>query len=196
MLAAHPELRQLAGPLWTTGAWTIGFVSAQIGLALLVANRSWLIWLPTAYLAGPTLDHALWVLIHDCCHNLVSHRRWVNRATALIANLPMVVPAAMSFCKYHLLHHRHLGEQDLDADLAGPTESRIVGQSSVRKMLWLASMSLVLGTIRPRRMKGVPLVDRWIVINAATQLVVISVLIWWAGAAPLKYLLASTILAV
>src|ERR1700704_5099722 len=60
MLAAHPELRALAGPFPGSAAWTLVLVLAQFGVALLVGHRPWFVWLPCAYLIGATIDHALW----------------------------------------------------------------------------------------------------------------------------------------
>jgi sphingolipid 4-desaturase/C4-monooxygenase len=196
LLAAHPELRALAGPLPASAFWVVLLVSVQFGIALLVAGRPWYLWVPAAYILGATIDHALWVLIHECAHNLVFQSRLANRVIALTANLPMVFPAAMSFCKYHLLHHRHIGELDLDADLAGPTESRVVGRSTLLKTLWLAMFSLVLGTIRPRRLKRVPFFDRWTLTNAAVQIGAMAAFVALAGWAPIAYLVASAVFAV
>ena len=128
MLAAHPELRALAGPFRASAAWTLGLVFAQTGLALLVGSRPWFLWLPCAYVVGATIDHALWALIHDCSHNLVFRSRTANRVVAILANLPLVVPGAISFAKYHLLHHRNMGDLELDAGIPGPTESKVVGR--------------------------------------------------------------------
>ena len=196
LLAAHPELRALAGPQASSAAWVAALVVSQMGLAALVAGQPWYVWLPVAYVAGATIDHALWVLIHECSHNLVLPSRIGNRVVALTANLPLVFPAAMSFCKYHLLHHRHIGEMDRDADLAGPIESSIVGDSPIAKMAWLAAFTLVLGTVRPRRLKTVPFVDRWTVINFAVQAAAtasfVTIAGWWA----LAYLVASAVFAV
>ncbi len=196
VLAAHPELRALAGPLPASAIWVVFLVAAQFGIALIVAGRPWYVWAPAAYVLGATIDHALWVLIHECAHNLVFQSRLGNRVIALTANLPMVFPAAMSFCKYHLLHHRHIGELDLDADLAGPTESRVVGRSTLLKTLWLALFSLVLGTVRPRRLKQVPFFDRWTVINALVQIGAMAMFVALAGWEPLAYLAASAVFAV
>ncbi|HUK33442.1 MAG TPA: fatty acid desaturase, partial [Vicinamibacterales bacterium] len=112
MLAAHPELRELAGAQPTTALWILALVVAQLGLAVLVADRRWYIWVPVAYIVGATIDHALWALIHDSCHNLVFRWRNGNRWIAILANLPLVLPGAISFGKYHLLHHRHMGDLD------------------------------------------------------------------------------------
>jgi len=196
LLAAHPELRALAGPLPSSALWVLLLVAAQLGAALLVANQPWYIWVPAAYVIGATIDHALWVLIHECAHNLVFQSRVGNRLIALTANLPIVFPAAMSFCKYHLLHHRHIGELDFDADIAGPTESRVIGRSTLLKTMWLAAFSLVLGTVRPRRLRRVPFFDRWIVTNAIVQLGAMAALIAVAGWLPLAYLTASSVFAV
>jgi sphingolipid delta-4 desaturase len=196
ILAAHPELRRYAGPYRRSALWIAVLVALQVGVAVLVSTHPWYIWLPAAFVVGATIDHALWVLIHDCAHNLIFTNRLLNRVMALVANVPLVVPAAMSFCKYHLLHHRHMGDHDLDADLPGPVEAQVVGRSPVIKTLWIAGMTLVLGVVRPSRLKKIPIVERWTLINLATQVVAIGGLIWWLGPAPLKYLAAATVLAV
>lgn len=196
ILAAHPELRLLAGPLPQSAAWTLVLASTQLALALLLIGQPWYVWLPCAYVVGATIDHALFVLIHETAHNLVFRWRTGNRLTALLANVPLVFPAAMSFCKYHLLHHRHMGEIDLDADIPGPTEARLVGQSTAGKATWLAALALVLGTLRPRRIRSVPFLDRWTVANMLSQAGVVLAIVAWVGLEPLKYLTASMIMAV
>ena len=196
MLAAHPELRELAGPMPASAAWMAALVALQLAIAWLVGGTAWYVWLPAAYVAGATIDHALWVLIHECAHNLVFRNRFGNRIVALTANVPLLFPAAMSFCKYHLLHHRHLGELAFDADLAGPAEARIVGRSSVAKTLWVALFALVIGTVRPGRMTTVRFLDRWTAINAVTQAAAVAAIYVTLGTGPLIYLLASTVLAV
>jgi hypothetical protein len=46
---------------------------------------------------------------------------------------PHRLPAAISFRKFHLLHHRFQGDPELDADLASPLEARLVGNSTLGK---------------------------------------------------------------
>ncbi len=167
MLAAHPELRALAGTEPWSALWTLLLVVAQLALALTVGRRSWLIWAPAAYLIGATIDHALWALIHDTCHNLVFRWRTANRWVAILANLPLVVPGAISFGKYHLLHHRHMGDLDFDAGIPGPTEARVIGRSGIRKATWIAGTIFVQGVVRPSRMKKVTLLDGWTIVNIA-----------------------------
>jgi sphingolipid 4-desaturase/C4-monooxygenase len=196
ILAAHPELRTLAGPDPMSAFWIVALVTAQMAIAVAVSGTAWYVWLPLAFVVGASIDHALWVLIHECAHNLVFTNRMLNRVMAMTANIPLVVPAAMSFCKYHLLHHRHMGELALDADLSGPGEAGMVGRSSLLKTLWLAGMALVLGVVRPSRIAKIPVVERWSVTNLATQAVAMGFTIWLFGWQPVVYLTVSTVLAV
>ena len=196
ILAAHPELRELAGPTPSTGLWILTLVVAQLGLAVLVGGRSWLIWVPVAYIAGATIDHALWALIHDTCHNLVFRWRTGNRWIAILANLPLVVPGAISFGKYHLLHHRHMGDLEFDAGIPGPTEARVIGTSGVLKAAWIAGTIIVQGIVRPSRMKKITLLDGWTIVNLVIQVAAMALLVYAAGWAPLKYLLFSTVFAI
>jgi sphingolipid delta-4 desaturase len=196
ILLAHPELRALAGHHPASAVWTVALVLAQCGLALVVGNRSWIVWLPCAYVIGATIDHGLWALIHDSAHNLMFRSRTANRLIAIVANVPLVVPGAIPFCKYHLLHHRHMGDLELDAGVPGPTESRVIGRSGVAKAIWVAGTILVQGVIRPRRLTRVKLLDGWTVINIVSQIACMALMAGWAGAAPFKYLITSTVFAI
>jgi len=196
ILAAHPELRELAGPQPTTALWISSLVVVQLGLAVLVGDRPWFIWMPVAYVAGATIDHALWALIHDTCHNLVFRWRNGNRWIAIVANLPLVVPGAISFGKYHLLHHRHMGDIEFDAGMPGPTEARVIGRSSVAKAAWMTGMIVVQGIVRPSRMNKITLLDGWTLVNAAIQIAAMALLVYVAGWAPLKYLTFATVFAI
>jgi sphingolipid delta-4 desaturase len=195
VLLAHPEVRDLAGPTPASALWVGALVISQLSLALMLADRPWWLWLPVAYFVGATIDHALWVLIHECTHNLVFRRPILNRLTALVANLPFVMPAAQSFGRYHLLHHQHLGEIDYDADVPGPVESRVV-RTTLVKAAWLAAFAGVQGVIRTHRLKKVSFIDRWIVINVITEVGAMTLLYRWAGPGPLLYLLVSSICAI
>ncbi len=196
IVAAHPQVRTLAGPLPATALWITALAASQLALSIALRHSAWYVWLPIAYVVGATIDHALWVLIHDCCHHLVFKWRPGNRIMALVANLPLVFPSAMSFWKYHLVHHGHLNDVEFDPDVPGPVETRVIGASSLRKTLWLAAFPLVVGAIRPRRLVTVPFMDRWTAINFVTQAAVVTLLVAGAGWAPLMYLLASTVMAI
>ncbi|HEY6212230.1 MAG TPA: fatty acid desaturase [Vicinamibacterales bacterium] len=196
IVAAHPEVRSLAGTLPATGNWIAALVALQVALSFALARAPWYAWLPVAFVVGATIDHALWVLIHDACHLLVYKWRTGNRLIVLLGNVPLVFPSAMSFWKYHLLHHGHLNDVEFDMDVPGRAESRVVGRSSVRKTMWIAAFALVVGAVRPRRMTTVPFLDRWTAINFVTQLIAIAAIVVAAGWHPLMYLVVSTLLAI
>ena len=195
LLAAHPELRALAGPDRTSAVWIVALVLLQGALALVLRGSPWYIWFACAYVFGATIDHALWALIHECSHNLVFRSRSGNRIIAIVANLPLVLPAALSFCKYHLLHHRHLGEMEFDAGVPGPLESRIIGRSGVMKALWISAFAFIMGVVRPLRLR-IRLLDTWISANMIIQLAATGVWIALAGLQPFWYLFVSSVFAI
>jgi sphingolipid delta-4 desaturase len=195
LLAAHPELRALAGPDRSSAAWVAALVLLQGTLAIVAVRYPWYVWLPCAYVFGAAVDHALWVLIHECSHNLVFRWRNGNRMLAIFANLPLVVPAALSFCKYHLLHHRHLGELELDAGIPGPLESRLVGRSGLMKAFWISSFVVVMGIVRPLRLR-IRLLDGWTAANIVVELAAMAGFVAAAGWRPFWYLAVSTVFAI
>ncbi len=112
-----------------------------------------------------------------------------------MANIPIVIPAAIAFRRYHLLHHNHQGDTDLDADLPSPLEARLVGNSTVRKIIWLAFYFLA-QMLRVPVLQRVKLVDSWYVANAVTQAAFIAAIAFAWGFASLFYLLLSSIFAI
>ncbi|HZD30945.1 MAG TPA: fatty acid desaturase, partial [Candidatus Angelobacter sp.] len=63
------------------------------------------------------MSKALWVMIHECAHNLVFRSRLANETAAAVANLPHVLPSSSLFRQAHLRHHAHMGEYAIDSDL-------------------------------------------------------------------------------
>ncbi len=195
ILAAHPEVRALVGPARSTSMFIVGVVALQLAIALALRSAPWWILLPSAYVVGAILNHALFVLIHECTHNLVWQGTRANRLLAILANVPIVFPAAMSFRKYHLLHHKYQGDLEYDADLPSPGEARLIGNSSLRKALWMLFF-IVFEALRPVRMKKVQLFDGWTLANTVLMILFASALVWFGGWMPLLYLVLSTIFGV
>lgn len=195
MLAAHPELRTIMGPTPSSALWIAALVFTQLALTVYAANRPWWIWLPLAYFVGAFLDHGLWGFIHECSHNLVFRSRTANRLMGIFANVPIVVPASISFAKYHMIHHTHMGELALDAGVPGPTEARLIGHSSLAKALWLGLNIFIQGFVRPWRVK-VKFMDGWTLFNMAFQVACIAAIWYWVGGGAFKYLMAATAFAI
>ena len=91
----------------------------------------------------------------NAAHNLIFKKRAFNNISAIIANLPLVFPSAISFQKYHLKHHSYQGVEALDADMPYRWEAKLINNSDVRKSTLAAVLSLF-QMIRPGRMKEFP----------------------------------------
>jgi sphingolipid delta-4 desaturase len=142
LLAAHPELKALFGHDSRTALVTPLLVAAQLLLAAAAGAHAWAV-LPLAWLAGAPLTHWLAMAIHEAAHLLAARTRRGNTALALFANLPLVLPLAVSFGRYHLEHHRSLDVLGEDVDLPLAWEPRWVGRSRLRKLLWILVHPLI-----------------------------------------------------
>ena len=191
ILAKYPDIKDLAGAYRPTAFVIVLLVAAQLALAFFLRDQPvWLIFV-SAYLVGAVISHALYVMIHEAAHNLVLKSEAANKVMGIVANLPTVIPSAISFRKYHLLHHTHLGEPHGDADVPAPLEARLVGRSSWRKALWL-SLFWLAQAFRPRRVRRAKLWDVWTVTNLIVMIAV-NVAVWiWIGPLAFLFLAAST----
>jgi sphingolipid delta-4 desaturase len=195
MLKAHPELSGLFGPFLGTFPIVLAVVGLQVGLAwaLRDVGTGWL--LLCAWTVGAVANHALFVLIHECTHNLVFVRPSANLLLQLVANLPIVVPSAVSFRRYHLLHHRFQGDPQWDADLPAPFEVRFAGSSPWGKAAWMLLFPLF-QVARVLQLRSIPIVDAWWVANVAVQGAFTAAVAWGWGGGAVAYLLLSTFFSV
>lgn len=190
ILRAHPEMRRYIGKN-PVSAWLIlGLVAMQLCLAVALAGAPWWLILIVAYAVGAIIDHALFVLIHEAAHNLIFRRPVWNYLAGITANLTSVIPTAVSFKRYHLKHHSFQGVHELDADLPSEWEARLIGDSPLRKMLWLLFFPIFQLT-RPLRIKSVPFVDRWILLNWLVVLAADAIVLGTLGLPAFLYLLSA-----
>lgn len=195
LLAEHPELRSLFGPARVTGAFVVLCVAIQVIAAIALRGAPfWQVFL-AAYTVGAVTNHALWTLIHECTHNLVFKSGRANALLQIFANGPIVFPSAISFRKFHLLHHRFQGDPELDADLASPLEARLVGNSALGKALWLLTF-FMWQALRVPRLKRVDMWDGWYLLNVAWQVLFVAAVGWLAGWMGVVYLLLGSIFAI
>ena len=168
ILRKHLEIRALAGRNAWSALLIVAVVAFQVGLAwVLRAQPVWVIAL-AAFFVGAFASHDLWILIHECAHNLVFASGSANRIAAMIANLPHLLPSAISFQKYHLKHHAFQGVYELDADIPSRWEARLIGGSILGKAVWLLFFPFFQVT-RPPRLKEISLFDGWVVVNILLQ---------------------------
>lgn len=192
LLRRHPELRTLVGPDSLSAVYIVALVLAQLSLAEILRSASWASIALCACVVGAFLSHALGVLIHEASHNLVARNSNANKLWAVVANIPLVAPAAVEFRHQHLLHHRFLGDAD-GKDTQAPTraEARFVGTSALRK---LSSFTFGRFFFKSRPANRVPF-DRWLLLNWLVQVIVTAALFYFEGARAVSYLLVSALLA-
>ncbi|CAF0803950.1 unnamed protein product [Adineta steineri] len=144
MLKKYPEIKQLMGHDWRTAIQVVISVLIQIIVSILVRNSSWFTLFLTAYVIGGTVNHSLSLALHELTHNLAfGHSRPMsNRLLGFLANLPLGVPASITFKKYHLDHHRFQGDTIYDTDV--PTRLEVfLFSSRIGKFIFLVIMPLL-----------------------------------------------------
>ncbi|MBL7715307.1 MAG: fatty acid desaturase [Bdellovibrionales bacterium] len=196
MLQKYPELKTLFGNTPSTMFHILLLVGLQLTLAFLLKEQPWWAILGVAWFVGALLNHACFVMIHDATHNLVFKGTIANRFAGMVANLPIIFPVSQGFRTFHLLHHRYQGEFDRDADLSGPTEAKVVGNSTVMKILWLLFFFVIEGVVRPARLKNVKVVDSWALVNVTTQVLFTAAVAYTLGWSAVGYLVLSALFSV
>jgi sphingolipid delta-4 desaturase len=169
LLKSHPEIRRLIGRNPWTGALIAVTVAAQIALAVLLRAQPWWLVVIAAWTAGAFIDHALFVMVHECSHDLIFSRRWMNSTAALVANLPQFFPTAVSFRHYHLKHHAHQGVHELDADLPSEWEARLVQNRTIGKAAWMLLFPFF-QIARTFRLREIEFFDGWVTLNWILQI--------------------------
>ena len=129
-------------------------------------------------------------MIHECSHNLLFKGKTLNYLASITANLPHILPSAISFTRYHRMHHVHQGNHDLDADLPDFWEARLFGNNFFSKALWLLLFP-IFQVRRTFRLKNIKPVDGWIITNWVLQFA-FDVAIWvFIGPKALFFMLIS-----
>jgi sphingolipid delta-4 desaturase len=192
ILAARPDVKRLFGPTASTAWLGLGVVALQFALAALLVHAPWWAILACAIFIGAFVTHCLNCIIHECGHNLVFENNAANRALAIFVNLPSLIPSAMAFCHYHLLHHHHFGVRGMDSDVPTSWEVRAVKNRSARKLIWLVLLPISYGLLHPVNVRARMPFDRWLVLNLATVAAAWIGVIWFLGWPSVVYLLLST----
>lgn len=191
--AKYPAIKALMRPdpriKWTVS----GMVLAQVLACWLVQGLSWRWLLFWAYAFGGSINHSLTLAIHDISHNTAfgtscaSRNRWFG----IFANLPIGLPYATSFKKYHVDHHRYLGGDGLDVDIPTNFEGWFFC-TPARKLLWLVLQPFFY-SLRPLYVNP-KAVTRMEILNALVQLAFDATIFALWGIKAIVYLLASSLL--
>jgi len=190
ILKEFPGLRNLIGKNPNTIWAIVGLVAFQLVLAWLLRDQSWWLIFGAAYLLGAFADHSLFVMIHECAHQLLFKNRAANRWAGILANMPQIFPSSISFERYHIKHHSFQGVHELDADLPNRWEAKMINNSFIGKALWLLFYP-VFQVFRLSRLREIQTFDIWIVANLLVQVVFTAAIYYFWGWHALAYLLLS-----
>jgi len=202
ILAKHPEIRALMAPEWRTKYMVAATVAAQLALAARAHAWPLDVYACVAYVLGATLNHSLFLAIHEFSHNLGCRSPARNKLLGICANLPIGVPYSGTFKAFHMQHHRALGEPGADTDMPTQREGDCISGAArgradhaARKALYMllhvAAYALRPVLVRP----DLVVVDAWLVGGCAAQLAFNALLVRAAGWGALGYLLLSSALA-
>lgn len=190
MIKKYPQIKNLMGRNAGTFYYILGIVTFQLGTAYLVRDLHWALVLVLAWCVGAFANHALFVLIHECTHNMVFKNRIANLWAGILCDLPNAFPSSAGFRKYHLKHHAFQGHYEIDADIPSRWEAKMIGNGFIGKSLWLLFFP-VFQALRPPRLKEISFSNKWIWINLITVATFDVLLFTFVGPTALIYLVGS-----
>lgn len=136
ILEKHPEVSSLYGPDPITKYIVTFVIFVQIFMCSVISQFDWSFVLLFSYLISGCLNNFLSLAIHECAHNLLFRSLFHNKVFSIVANLPLGIPVAIAFKRYHLDHHQFQGIEKKDVDI--PTEmERKVFEGKIGKLLFL-----------------------------------------------------------
>eukprot|EP00112_Aurelia_sp_Birch-Aquarium-sp1_P020739 Seg541.3 transcript_id=Seg541.3/GoldUCD/mRNA.D3Y31 product="Sphingolipid delta" protein_id=Seg541.3/GoldUCD/D3Y31 len=156
MLKKYPEIKKLMVTDHVFKYKVIALVLFQLSVLYLVKDLSWGLTLLMAYTVAGVANHALLLAIHEIAHNAAfGHSKPVqNKLFSIFVNLPIGVPCAVAFKKYHLDHHKYMGNEDIDVDLPSDTEARLF-TNSASKFVWVVFQGFFY-SLRPLIVRPLP----------------------------------------
>ncbi|GAA6012826.1 hypothetical protein JCM10207_005376 [Rhodosporidiobolus poonsookiae] len=191
IMKAHPEVKKLMGHEPWTKYVVLLVTLIQFSTAFYLRNTpfwSWKFW-ALAYAIGGTANQNVFLSVHEITHNLAFRGVKANRAFAIFANLPIGVPFAMMFKKYHIEHHKFLGEDGMDTDL--PSRLELLVLKTVLGKTFFCTFQIFFYALRPGFIRyQAP--TRWIAANFAVQLTFNALVVKYLGWYSMLYFLLSS----
>ncbi|CED85071.1 dihydroceramide delta-desaturase [Phaffia rhodozyma] len=196
ILKAHPEIKSLMGYTPVTKYLVLLVVALQLSVSVYLRETHpfSLKFISIAYCIGGTANQNLFLAIHEIVHNLAFKGLWSNRLLAMIANLGIGVPYSVVFKKYHLEHHKRMGEDGVDTDI--PCKLEAMCLNNVAGKTFFAIFQILFYALRPGFIRSQGKFTRVHALNFAIVLTVDALLVWGTGSFnPMYYLLMSSFFA-
>lgn len=192
ILNKYPEVRELFGPDIKLAVITILLVVVQIISSIIIPKLNFVWYILYAYFVGATITHALFLAIHEITHNLAFKKQLYNNWLALVANIPIVFPYAMSFKLYHTIHHKEQGKHKTDVDIPSELEVKVF-RGIIGKFFW-AVFQILFYAFRPMFIYPLKL-KKWQIINIVFQLIVMVIYVLIFGWQGIVYLIVCDFIA-
>ena len=139
------EMNKLMFPEWRTKYIVVASVALQIAMSFIVRDWSWGPYLAAVYVVGATVNHSLFLAIHELSHNLGAKTIAGNKLIGFVANWPICIAYSVTFKPYHMAHHRNQGTDGIDTDIPTYLEAWMVSGSSnnyfahtLKKMIFMS----------------------------------------------------------
>ena len=148
------------------------------------------VFLLIAYVIGGTCNHMCMMGLHELSHNLGFRTLKYNQYYAVfVSNLPIGIPAAVSFKRYHMDHHKFQGVDGMDVDIPTAAEGHFF-HTTFRKFFFVA-FQMGFYAIRPLFVNPKPK-STMEIINIVYIFATDALIVYFWGVSSLLYLLAST----
>jgi sphingolipid 4-desaturase/C4-monooxygenase len=202
ILQKYPEIKQLYGHCTQLKYKVALSVFIQLSLAYYFrhqfdasegtthSKQPLFVFLLIAYVIGGTCNHMCMMGLHELSHNLGFKTLKYNQYYAVfVSNLPIGIPAAVSFKRYHMDHHKFQGVEGIDVDLPTAMEGHFF-HTTLRKFFFVA-FQMAFYAIRPLFVNPKPKTTIEI-INIVYIIAVDALIVYFWGISSLLYLLIST----
>ncbi|KAG8338834.1 putative Sphingolipid Delta4 desaturase (DES) Fatty acid desaturase [Trypanosoma vivax] len=162
------QIRKLFGPDPLIWKIAIPLVFLQIYIGSLAASMSWSVFLLVAYFVGGTITHNSFLAVHEITHNLAFHTIAYNDYCAILLNIIVPLPYAMTFKSYHKEHHKYIGWEGVDTDVPTALEARLL--SNYFGKFIFVTFQVFFYVLRPSIIRKIQF-QRMHYINIVTQIV-------------------------
>jgi sphingolipid 4-desaturase/C4-monooxygenase len=192
ILERYPEIRELYGSDPRSAWFCMMTILLQFAVAYLVRDmQSFSLLLFVTYAVSGTLNHSLFLAMHEVTHDLFFASRFWNKVFAHLVNLPMGVPASGFFKLYHRAHHTDLGRLLVDTDIPSALEAGIF-RGKLGRLIWLSVQSV---TYISRPLLQAPLpATRGIVVASFIQYLFDIAVVYFLSWRSLFYLIVGSLL--
>lgn len=164
-------------------------VAVQLSLGVALLNVSWPVWIAVAWAVGGTINHSMFLAVHEITHFLAMKSKDGNKLLSMVANLAIGIPYSITFHGYHMEHHRYQGHDHIDTDIPTSIEGFII-QGKVTKFLFCV-FQILFYALRPcltrKQIPGTWHLINWLVVGS-----ILGQYVAWYGWGAWGYLVAST----